>query len=238
MTLHNSTESYQNNKTNISTYILGIMAILLSSYFIFMTAVQIRAHYKLALQNAIMKGNTNRIKQLIADGHNVNAEGRYGYTMLTCIIHYGLKSGKLLKTPRQIYQKQYAMLEILIDNGANVNALDRYARAPLLLATSPEPFNYSVLMATMKERRQLVEMLIAKGANVNIKDYSGNTPLHYTVHVAVYTGNTGIVKVLIENGANINAKNKRGETPLKLALESSSSSEEILELLRRHGAKE
>jgi ankyrin repeat protein len=44
-----------------------------------------------------------------------------------------------------------------------------------------------------------------------------------------------VVVSLIEKGADINAKNKDGETPLDLALRQ--GHKEIVELLRKHGAK-
>ena len=65
-------------------------------------------------------------------------------------------------------------------------------------------------------RKEIVELLINKGANVNSKDFFGVTPLH----LAALGGNTEIAKILIENGANINAKNKEGESPLDITQKS------------------
>jgi ankyrin repeat protein len=44
------------------------------------------------------------------------------------------------------------------------------------------------------------------------------------------------VELLIANGANVNAKDKYYPTPLSIARDK--GSEEIVELLRKHGAKE
>ena len=55
-----------------------------------------------------------------------------------------------------------------------------------------------------------VKMLIDKGANVNIQNYLGSTPLH----VACMDFNVNIVNILIENGANINIQNNEGQAPL------------------------
>ena len=65
-------------------------------------------------------------------------------------------------------------------------------------------------------RKEIVELLINKGANVNSKDVFGVTPLH----LAALGGKTEIAKILIENGANINAKNKEGESPLDITQKS------------------
>jgi len=44
------------------------------------------------------------------------------------------------------------------------------------------------------------------------------------------------VELLIEEGANVNTKNQKGKTLLSLAKDK--GSEEMVELLRKHGAKE
>ena len=61
-------------------------------------------------------------------------------------------------------------------------------------------------------RKEIVELLINKGANVNSKDVFGVTPLH----LAALGGKTEIAKILIEKGANINARNRDGESPLDI----------------------
>ena len=57
-----------------------------------------------------------------------------------------------------------------------------------------------------------VQQLIKNGADVNIKDKDGKTPLHY----AAYNENFKIVKLLVKNGANVNAE-YYGATPLYFA---------------------
>ena len=57
-----------------------------------------------------------------------------------------------------------------------------------------------------------VEALLAKGADVNAKDY-GWTPLHE----AARYGHVAVVKVLLSKGAEVNAKNQVGWTPLHMA---------------------
>ena len=53
-------------------------------------------------------------------------------------------------------------------------------------------------------------LLISKGANVNAKDGSGDTPLHF----AAKQNRFGIAKLLIDNGAIIEARGVGGATPL------------------------
>jgi ankyrin repeat protein len=60
-------------------------------------------------------------------------------------------------------------------------------------------------------QKDLFEFLMASGANFNVKDYTGNTPLHF----AVFRQTLWALKHLALC-ANINEKNKSGETPLLL----------------------
>jgi len=54
-----------------------------------------------------------------------------------------------------------------------------------------------------------------EGANVNLKDKKGQTPLHH----AAESGYTEGAQTLIERGARVNARDKAGRTPLHLAAE-------------------
>ena len=65
-----------------------------------------------------------------------------------------------------------------------------------------------------------------------MKDKDGYTPLHWTVDV----GHRDVAELLIVRGANINAKTDKGETAISRAEEK--GYKEIVELLRKHGAKE
>ena len=62
--------------------------------------------------------------------------------------------------------------------------------------------------------KDIVELLIAKKANINAADKSGMTPLH----IASGSGHKDIVELLISNGADINSKNSSDFTPLSYAL--------------------
>jgi len=78
----------------------------------------------------------------------------------------------------------------------------------------------------------MVELLIAKGANVNVTSDSGSTPLIVTT----VGGYMDVIEILINQGANINAKDDLGRSPLHIAIEY--EYDEIADLLRRQGAVE
>jgi len=75
------------------------------------------------------------------------------------------------------------------------------------------------------------------GADVNVKNEGGFTPLHYAaLHghkngFILLHGHKKTVELLLAKGADVNVKSKFGETPLDYALG------EIADLLRKHGGK-
>ena len=64
--------------------------------------------------------------------------------------------------------------------------------------------------------KEIVELLIAEGADVNAKRNTGVTPLHH----AAWNGHKEVAELLIANGADVNAKieggSHKGNTPLPL----------------------
>jgi cytohesin len=134
------------------------------------------------------------------------------------------------------------VVELLIANGANVNvggALNEAVRHGKemveLLITYGANVNVgkwtALHVAVDFGRRDMAELLIAKGADVNAKSDKGRTPLHLAARYS-----TNLVELLVSSGADINVKDKDGRTPLSYAIERGHT--EVVELLRKHGAKE
>ena len=61
----------------------------------------------------------------------------------------------------------------------------------------------------------IVQLLLDKDANVNLRDDGGDTPLHIACNRKTFTESTyNIVELLVKNGADVNAKNKDNQPPL------------------------
>ena len=99
-------------------------------------------------------------------------------------------SGKL--TPLMLAcQKGYVNIAThLIENGAKVEARDRFKRTPLI-------------HASMCGNAHILSHLLRMGANANAFDSSANSALHYAVAYGWYF----CVRLLIEAGANVNCVN-------------------------------
>ena len=87
--------------------------------------------------------------------------------------------------------------------------------------------------ATWKGHQNVVEVLLAHGADVNAhndNDHWGTTPLHAAAH-----GNQkAIAELLIAHGADIHATNLNGRTPL--AETEFHKAKPVANLLKQHGA--
>ena len=186
-----------------------------------------------SLHTAAYVGDLQKVDKLIADGANVNAKDQKDQTAL----HYAAKAGGI------------PVAELLIANGADVNAGDDWKplqeaaycskeMVELLLSKGADinagrwPALHSALDAGHFD---IVELLLAKGADINITDDKGQTPLHIAASYAAMRF-PKIVELLISNGADIKAKDNNGKTALSYAIENGHT--EIVELLRKHGAKE
>jgi ankyrin repeat protein len=86
-------------------------------------------------------------------------------------------------------------------------------------------------VAALGGERELAELLIAKGANIDAADRKGKTPLSH----AAYSGYKELAELLISKGANVNAIDNKGRTPLDWA--NYSRHKDLVELLIRHGGE-
>ncbi len=90
------------------------------------------------------------------------------------------------------------MLEILINNKANIHQIDFAGQTVL----------HRAALTPKGETLELMKYLILKGADVNAKDSNGNTPLF----IAYAVNNNDAVNLLIASGADVSIKNNFGVT--------------------------
>lgn len=84
-------------------------------------------------------------------------------------------------------------------------------------------------MAAIRGDVKQVKELISLGADVNVKDFAGWTPLHEACNVGYYD----VAKILIAAGADVNTQGLDDDTPLHDS--ASSGHRDIVKLLLRHG---
>lgn len=105
-----------------------------------------------------------------------------------------------------------------LDKGADIDAFDTLSQTALIAAVSQNHF-------------AAAELLLKRGAKVDLADPAGWTPL---IHATYAASNPDVLKLLLDHGANINAHNDRGVTSLYIA--SSVGREAQVQFLLAHGA--
>ena len=103
-----------------------------------------------------------------------------------------------------INEENVGAVRDLLDQGVEINALGDYGDSPLVAAVK-------------KCSLTIVKMLLAKGANLEVKTNTGATALMESVSnrgKSGYSNTDRIIRTLLEAGANANAKDNDGRTAL------------------------
>lgn len=93
------------------------------------------------------------------------------------------------------------IVNLLIDNQADINAENKDGNPPLHLAIE-------------KEGLKVVEVFIERKANINARNKDGHTPLHLATKML----DLDIIGILLKNGADINKKDFSGNSAFHLAV--------------------
>lgn len=207
--------------------------------------------------NAITEAK-NKINSLLSEGTDINAETN-GTPFLVDGIMYGLNQeiiGFLISKGADVNAKdQYAktvlihaatignkdIVELLIAKGADINMKDDTGSTALIAAAAAFPYVASpvnieseddALIAKGKGHKEVINLLMSKGANINERDNQGTTALM----VAASCGEKDIVELLISKGADVNITDNEGRTALTYVESaenvSKSNKKKIIELLR------
>jgi ankyrin repeat protein/serine/threonine protein kinase len=142
------------------------------------------------------------------------------------------------------------VVRLLVDGGADVNAVTMNGRTALMYASSEgnvdvmrllvdgganvnavKEYGKTALMSASKRgNMDVVRLLVNGGADMNAVDISGKTMLMF----ASEGGNTDVVRLLVDSGADVNAVAKYGTTALIYA--SSGGKLDVVRLLVDGGA--
>lgn len=79
----------------------------------------------------------------------------------------------------------------------------------------------------------VVDAMASKGADTNLKNAGGSSPLHFAV--SGINADSSIVECLVKNGADVDCQDKDGNTPLMLFVMNGSHSENIADILLAAG---
>lgn len=170
------------------------------------------------IHDAVKEGDKEQVLVLAKTDLDINERNAYETTAL----QLAARDGNL------------EIMEILIDNGADVNLGESWLKiAPLHVAarngniamlklliengadmnienhTGAKPIHY----AARAGHSDVVDLLLAKGVDVNSRDAEDYTPLHNST----YNGHMDLTKLLLANGADVNATTYTGSTPLSCA---------------------
>jgi ankyrin repeat protein len=219
------------------------------------TALSMNLSGQTPLFCAAKEGHLDIVRYLLDRGANPNATNHYGVSVLWIPCQRGLirivelllergadpeiaPSGSEAEersisgwTPlyAAIKSRQYPVVKLLLNKGANPNAITSLGSTPFLLASEigdlevikcfvehGADLDYSpsgkeadelnitgqtaLFMATLKEQNDVVQYLIEKGSKVNVKNRYGVSPLL----LCAEGGNETLVKLLVSVGADVN----------------------------------
>jgi ankyrin repeat protein len=175
-----------------------------------------------ALSLAVEKKNKEIILQLISKGANINGDDR-----------------SILSSPAITEDPE--MVSFLLEKGADTNIQDENGETSLMLAVEgrlrPGPYASPEEAKAQEETRsalraQVVSALLAKKANVNLRDKQGNTAL---MRAVMNPYNSLIVTQLLNHGADVKIRNNQGQTALDRALmvNKNENNQAIISLLKR-----
>ena len=170
---------------------------------------------------AVREGRVERKRELVCSyGLSYSQAWADGYVLLFYAVGYehtevakllltngakvNIKTKKLRDTPLHIAARtgNIEIVQMLLDGGANINAVNQYCITPLHNAVK-------------SKKMETVELLLNQGANVNARYIDSKTPLH----LAVERGCERITKLLLSRAANVDAEGKGGGTYIHIAVE-------------------
>jgi hemoglobin len=146
-------------------------------------------YYRTLLHEVAGQGSLLIVEFILHLGADPNARDQWGHTPL-----YFVGSASHGENGADV-------VHVLAHSGANVNAQERLKQCTALH------------MAARRGNVPVAEALLDCGADIEMRDKLGDSPLHR----AVKCGKTDMVAFLLSRGADVHAEGKRGLTPLQVA---------------------
>ena len=180
------------------------------------------------LLSAVEAGNGHEVRISLLMGADVNAKVKQGTTVLHLAVQAGNKE----------------VIEQLLVSGADIHAKTSYSWRALSEAIDNKSLKVFFTLADLKAvddlarrhwlalegSKEVVELLLAKGADIHAKRNDGITVLHG----AALGGRKEVIELLLAKGADIHAKTDSGFTVLLGA--ALGGNKEVIELLLAKGA--
>jgi ankyrin repeat protein len=219
---------YIRGKTGV---LLSIVVLLACSFFAVMFLMKSQqAELQESLFQAVVSGNKNRVRNLVAKGADINKKKGNGYTLL----HLAIESGN------------NQMVEVLLAGGADVNIknfegltamqllLDRsdspwpgkkdfdYEEAAGLLLANGATFDFQhkdgmrrtcIQNVISNNQNEMLRLMLENGADINLEEEKGGF-LHYAFRE---NAKIDIIETLLSAGADLRIRDKDGNTALHTA---------------------
>ena len=161
------------------------------------------------LQTAFAFNNTEFVIELLKHGANPNH--KMNKTFENTMLHIACSQGNI------------SMVKILLEHGANVNAVDIEKFTPL----------HNTIRHEGEDRNEIIKELLLNGADVNLKDIYNMTVINHAAFQGTITKN--LFQELVKKNDDLNVGDAvDGKTPLHNAIEQGSESK--VKILLDYGA--
>ncbi len=148
---------------------------------------------KTPLHHAVKRLQIGVVKHLLDRGADIGESDIRSGSVLHLVMQANSESSDGEK-------RRTVLTELLIRNGADVNARDFLRKTPLHLAA-------------IRGREQVLDLLYDAGAEIKVVDGWGHTPLHD----AALFNHKAVITWMLKKKADVHAKSGKGDTPLHSA---------------------